>query len=80
MSKAPYEERVKWVNENMDNIVAMEKEFMVKAVNKFFFCFAAFSLIIKKLQAEPNYPVSLPIRRIVCNFFLSAISFCLQFI
>ena len=37
MSKAPYEERVKWVNENMDNIVAMEKEFMVKAVNKFFF-------------------------------------------
>ena len=36
VSKAPYEERVKWVNDNMDNIVAMEKEFMVKAVNNFF--------------------------------------------
>lgn len=37
----------------------MNKDFMLKAENKF--CFAAFCLVIRELNLNPNYEVKLPV-------------------
>ena len=44
---------------NIDKILNMEKDFLVKAENRF--VFSAFCLLIRQLEKNPNYPVYLPV-------------------
>lgn len=44
-SRASYDDRIKWVDNNMEQIVNMDKNFLIKAENKF--TFAAFCLIMR---------------------------------
>ena len=59
MSKAPYEDRIAWTNNNLPGIINMNKEFLLAAQNKF--TFAATCLCIKELQNNPNYAVKIPV-------------------
>ena len=57
ISKEPFSKRVEWVKNNMQNILDMKKDFMLQADNKF--VFAAFCLVIRNLEKDFNYKVSL---------------------
>ena len=59
ISKAPFSKRIEWVMSNIDKILNMEKDFLVKAENRF--VFSAFCLLIRQLEKNPNYPVYLPV-------------------
>ena len=59
ISKDSFEYRIKWVEENMINILEMKPEFMIKANDMF--SFVAFCLTMKELNKDSNYLVKLPI-------------------
>jgi len=59
ISKSTYEKRIDWTKENLENILSMNKDFMLKAENKF--VFASFCLVMKELHYNKNIPVKLPI-------------------
>lgn len=59
MARASYNERLRWVENNMENIINMNKDFILKAENKF--CFTAFCLIMKELKMNPDYIVKMPV-------------------
>ena len=59
INKSTYEERIKWTKKNLNNILNMNSSFMLNAENKF--CFAAFCLVMKELQHNPETPVRFPI-------------------
>jgi DNA-directed RNA polymerase, mitochondrial len=59
ISKDTYPNRIKWVKNNMENILKMEPDFILKAENKF--VFTAFCLTIRELNKNPNYLVKLPV-------------------
>jgi DNA-directed RNA polymerase, mitochondrial len=59
ISKDTYPNRIKWVLNNMDKILKMDSEFILKAENKF--VFSAFCLVIRELKKNPNYLVKLPV-------------------
>lgn len=50
ISKAPYTDRINWVQENLDNILSMEPEFIQRAENKF--VFASFCLTMRELNKK----------------------------
>nr|P33541.2 RecName: Full=Probable DNA-directed RNA polymerase [Neurospora intermedia]CAA36326.1 RNA polymerase [Neurospora intermedia] len=58
-SKKSFQDRFNWVVENLDNIIAMDKEFILKAESPTLF--AAFCLTMRKLKENPDYPVFNPI-------------------
>jgi DNA-directed RNA polymerase, mitochondrial len=59
ISKDTYSNRIKWVKDNINNILKMDKEFILKAENKIIFI--VFCLIIRQLQKDTNYKVKLPV-------------------
>lgn len=59
ISKAPFFKRIEWVYYNMDNILKMEKDFLLKAENKF--VFSAFCLLLKNLEVDSKFPVHFPV-------------------
>jgi hypothetical protein len=59
ISKDTYPNRIKWVKNNLDNILKMDKDFILKAENKL--VFTAFCLVMKQLQIDPNYKVKLSV-------------------
>lgn len=59
MSRSSYENRINWVKSNIENILSMKKDFILKAENKF--CFVSFCLVMRELNKNPNYAVKLPI-------------------
>lgn len=59
ISKSSYDDRIKWIDDNKDNILNMSKEFMLKAENKF--TFAAFCLVFKQLEINPKTNVRMPV-------------------
>lgn len=59
INKDTYPKRIKWIKDNIENILKMEPEFINKAENKY--VFTAFCLIMRNLQKDPNYKVKLPV-------------------
>lgn len=59
ISKSTNENRIKWTISNLKNILEMKEDWMSKAENKF--SFAAFCLLMRRLNTDSNYPVKLPI-------------------
>jgi DNA-directed RNA polymerase len=59
IQKRPFCERIEWVNNNIENIYSMNKEFILKAECPTIF--AAFCLNMKKLKENPDYIVHTPV-------------------
>lgn len=59
IQKRPFHERIEWVNNNIENIYSMNKEFILKAESPTIF--AAFCLNMKKLKENPDYVVHTPV-------------------
>ena len=59
ISKASFSNRIEWVLNNKNKILDMESEFMMNAENKF--SFAAFCLLMRELDKNPEFNVKLPV-------------------
>lgn len=59
LNKRSYQDRIKWVEDNYDQIIRMDLDFILKAESKFLF--ASFCLIMKEVDKNPNTPVYLPV-------------------
>jgi DNA-directed RNA polymerase len=59
LAKKSINERINWVKINYQNILKMEKEFLINAKEKF--TFAAFCLVIRKLHQNHKAVIHLPI-------------------
>ena len=59
ISKASYSDRINWTKENMNHILNMNKDFMLKAESRFMF--VAFCLVMRELDKNPQHPVKLPV-------------------
>lgn len=59
LAKKSINERINWVKKNYQNILKMEKDFLMNAKEKF--TFAAFCLVIKKLHQNHKAVIHLPI-------------------
>ena len=58
INKASFSDRIECVLNNKNNILEMKSEFMLNAENKF--SFAAFCLLMRELDLNPDYEVKLP--------------------
>lgn len=58
-ARATYEDREKWVDNNMENILNMHKDFILKAEN--IFCFTAFCLAMRDYKNNPQCEIKLPV-------------------
>lgn len=59
IQKKVFDERVKWVNRNLENIYSMKPEFILKAESPTLF--AVFCLNMKKLRDNPQHPINIPV-------------------
>ena len=59
ISKKTFEERIEWVKSNMNLILNMDKEFILKAESPFLF--SAFCLVLIKYDKDPNTPINFPV-------------------
>jgi hypothetical protein len=59
LSKKSYESRIKWVSENEDKIISLDRELINKASKKL--QFVAFCLSYRKYKNDPNSTINLPI-------------------
>jgi hypothetical protein len=59
IGKASYSERIKWVNDNYDRIINLDRDLILSAENKF--VFTAFCLNMRELHYNPNTIIKTPI-------------------
>lgn len=59
ISKASFEERIKWVKLNYDKIINLDKELILSAENPF--VFTAFCLNMRKIHNNPNAIIKTPL-------------------
>lgn len=59
ISKKSYDERYNWVVDNMDKIINLDKELILKADDKF--AFASFCLNLRELKKNPKFKVNTPV-------------------